>query len=193
MRIVLFYLLFFNSCSNSIAQNFDINLLNKVNSPPSLSSDKSWVFLTNTTLPLSLATPVTIFITGVANNDNELKRKSYGAGASMLLSSLITTGFKQTFKRERPFISYPDIIYKKRSASGYSFPSGHTTAAFATATSISLAFPKWYVIFPSFTYAAAISYSRMYLGVHYPTDILAGILVGIGTSLLSNQVQKNIN
>ena len=193
MRIVLFYLLFFNSCSNSIAQNFDINLLNKVNSPPSLSSDKSWVFLTNTTLLISLATPVTIFITGVANNDNELKKKSYGAGASILLSSLITTGFKQTFKRERPFSSYPDIIYKKSSASGYSFPSGHTTAAFATATSLSLAFPKWYVIFPSFTYAAAISYSRMYLGVHYPTDILAGILVGIGTSLLSNQVQKNIN
>ena len=193
MRIVLLYLLFFYCCSYSLAQNFDINFLNKVNSPPSLSSDKSWVFLTNTTLLISLATPVTIFITGVANNDNELKKKSYGAGASILLSSLITTGFKQTFKRERPFSSYPDIIYKKSSASGYSFPSGHTTAAFATATSLSLAFPKWYVIFPSFTYAAAISYSRMYLGVHYPTDILAGILVGIGTSLLSNQVQKNIN
>ncbi|GAB2971723.1 hypothetical protein GCM10027049_01640 [Mucilaginibacter puniceus] len=62
--------------------------------------------------------------------------------------------------------------------------------AFATATSLSLSFPKWYVIIPSYTYAAAIGYSRMYLGVHYPTDVLAGALLGTGTAFLTWKLQK---
>ena len=193
MRPFLFIISIIFISAGSSAQNFDINLLNKINTPPSSTSDKTWNFITNTTLPICIATPVTMFITGCAKNDNDLKIKSYEAGASFILSSLITNGLKLAFKRERPFTSYPEIIYKKGSASGYSFPSGHTTAAFSLATSLSFAFPKWYVIVPAYSYAAAIAYSRMYLGVHYPSDILAGILIGMGTAFLSQKLSDKIN
>ncbi|MFD2148640.1 phosphatase PAP2 family protein [Mucilaginibacter antarcticus] len=63
---------------------------------------------------------------------------------------------KQLIKRPRPYDAYPNFIFQKGDASGYSLPSGHTSVAFATATSLSLSFPKWYVIVPAFTYAGAV-------------------------------------
>ncbi len=192
MKISSCILLLFISIS-SCAQNFDIELLNKINGPPSQPADKNWEFLTNTTAPLSIAAPVSMFITGLANHDDDLKLKSYQTGASLVLSTLLTNGLKLTVKRKRPFETYPELIYRKDNVSSYSFPSGHTSTAFALATSLSLSFPKWYVIIPSYTYAAAVSYSRMYLGVHYPTDLLAGIITGIGVSLLSFHFGNVIN
>lgn len=88
---------------------------------------------------------------------------------------------KYGFNRKRPFVTYPDLITKKSEAGSPSFPSGHTSQAFATATSLSLAYPKWYVIAPSLLWAGAVGYSRMELGVHYPSDVLVGALIGIGS------------
>jgi membrane-associated phospholipid phosphatase len=51
-------------------------------------------------------------------------------------------------------------------------------AAFALATSLSLSYPKCYIIVPSFAWASSVGYSRMDLGVHYPSDVLAGAIVG---------------
>jgi membrane-associated phospholipid phosphatase len=65
-----------------------------------------------------------------------------------------------------------------------SFPSGHTSMAFSLATSVSLAYPKWYVIFPSYLWAGAVGYSRMDLGVHYPSDVLFGAALGAGSAYL---------
>jgi membrane-associated phospholipid phosphatase len=178
---------------HSHAQNFDINLLNDINSPPSPKADKNWNFISNTVAPISIATPLTMFLTGLSKNDQELKVKSYQAGAAFLASTLLANGLKIVIKRPRPFETYPDIIYKKGKGGGYSFPSGHTTTAFATATSLSMAFPKWYVIIPSYSYALAVGYSRMYLGVHYPTDVIAGMLLGIGTSFVMFKADKFFN
>ena len=127
---------------------------------------------------------------GLASHDKNLKIKSYEAGVSFLVATALSSSLKIAFKRPRPFTTYPDIITKKSDAGSYSFPSGHTTAAFATATSLTLAFPKWYVAVPAYTYAAAVAYSRMYLGVHYPSDLLGGIIIGVGSSVLVFQVQK---
>ena len=110
---------------------------------------------------------------------------------STIISSLITSPLKVGLKRERPFVTHSDI--EKHSTGGsYSFPSGHTSMAFATATSLSLVCPKWYVILPSFTYASLMGYSRMYLGVHYPSDVLIGALIGSGSAYLSHYIYKKI-
>ena len=188
--------LFFAFCILSIfssAQNFDIDLLNKINSPPSQPADNNWKFITNTATPISIATPLTMFATGLIRKDNDLKIKSYKAGASILLSTILTTGIKFIVQRERPYDSYPELIYKKSSGGSYSFPSGHTSIAFAAATSLSLSFPRWYVIIPSYAWAGAVGYSRMYLGVHYPSDVIGGIITGIGISLLSYKADRWIN
>jgi membrane-associated phospholipid phosphatase len=72
----------------------------------------------------------------------------------------------------------------------YSFPSGHTSDAFALATSVTVAYPKWYIIAPAFTWATAVGYSRMHLGVHYPKDVIAGAIVGAGSAYLSCKINK---
>jgi membrane-associated phospholipid phosphatase len=97
---------------------------------------------------------------------------------------------KFSFDRSRPFVTYPNDITKYTKAGSKSFPSGHTSMAFATATSISLMYPKWYIIAPSFLWASSIGYSRMYLGVHYPSDVLAGALLGAGSSIGTHYLFK---
>jgi membrane-associated phospholipid phosphatase len=57
---------------------------------------------------------------------------------------------------------------------------------------LSIAFPKWYVIAPSFLWASGVGYSRMHLGVHYPSDVLVGALVGSGTAFLTHFLNKKI-
>ena len=76
-------------------------------------------------------------------------------------------------------------IVKKTDGGGPSFPSGHTSGAFATATILSLEYPKWYVIVPSYLWAGTVGYSRLHLGVHYPTDVLGAMVVGAGSAYLS--------
>jgi undecaprenyl-diphosphatase len=109
--------------------------------------------------------------------------------SSVAATVIITSIAKYSIKRSRPFETYPFI--EKESAGGSpSFPSGHTSEAFALATSVSLTYPKWYIIAPSFLWAGAVGYSRMDLGVHYPSDVLAGAILGAGCAWLTLRVNK---
>ena len=63
-----------------------------------------------------------------------------------------------------------------------SFPSGHTATSFACATVIALLVPRAAPLV--FLLALAIGYSRLYVGVHWPTDVLGGVVVGVATALL---------
>ena len=171
-------------------QNLDIRWLDRINSPVNPRLDKPWQWVSNSMAPVSIATPLALFTAGKLRKGPDLLSRSYEAGASFLLSSSLTMALKVSIRRPRPFVTYPDRITRKGHGGSFSFPSGHTAAAFSTATSLSLAFPKWYVIAPSYLYAGAVAWSRMYLGVHYPSDLLGGILIGVGSSLLAFQVGK---
>lgn len=187
--LVLFIILISFHCTQG--QGWDIKVLDKINSPAN-SADGSWRFVSNTLLPVSIATPVTMLITGIATHDKALRIKSCETGISFVVASGFTEGLKYLIRRPRPFVTYPDLITKKAAGRGYSFPSGHTAAAFATATSLSLSFPKWYVIVPSYLYASVVAFSRMYLGVHYPMDVICGAILGAGTAILTFEVGKRI-
>lgn len=188
VKTILFSVLFFHY-SNLYAQNADIDLLKQINIGRNKSFDNTFKFISNTTNPISIAAPLSVLITGFAKKDEALKQKGYVSCASALLAVGLSTSLKYTIKRKRPFVSYPEIE-NVISETDPSLPSGHTTMAFATATVISLNFPEWYVIVPSYIYAGAVAYSRLHLGVHYPTDVLAGIIVGAGSSYVCYKAQK---
>lgn len=181
-QISLFFLLISISIS-SISQNTDIDILRKINLNRNKNLDETFRTLSNSVTPLSFGIPIGVICTGFIKHDSLLKNKGIYMGASLLVAAGITTGLKLSVNRPRPFVTYPDIE-KSAKAGSYSFPSGHTSDSFAMATSVSLAFPKWYVITPAFLWACSVGYSRMDLGVHYPSDVLAGAIIGAGSSFL---------
>ena len=184
------FLLFFSLLNFKLtAQNFDINTLKKINGSESAFKTNFFKGEAQSVTFFNIAAPAGVFIAGELKHSKQLKKEAVYMMGSFVLSSIITTATKNIVKRERPFDKYPFIV--KRDAGGsYSLPSGHTSAAFTTATSLSLLFPKWYVIAPAYIWAGTVGYGRLYLGVHYPTDILAGALVGAGSAWLGWKAQK---
>ncbi len=191
MKIILSFILLLISF-NCISQNADIELLRKINLNRNRNLDGGFKFISNTTGIVSFGVPAVVLGTGLIMNDSTIKHKGILLGTSLVLTSGITVIMKYSINRERPFKTYPDIE-KMSSAGSKSFPSGHTSEAFSTATSLSLTFPKWYVITPSFLWASSVGYSRMHLGVHYPTDVAVGALVGAGSAFLCYKAQKWLN
>lgn len=171
------------NCTFSSAQNADINLLRSINLGRNEHLDPTFKVITNSMYPVSIGSSVLVIAIGSLKEDSAIVNKGLICAESFLLNAIITTGMKYGFKRDRPFITYPDLE-NVTTPTTPSFPSGHTSNAFATATSLSLCFPKWYIIAPSFVWASAVGYSRLHLGVHYPSDVLVGALVGSGSSLL---------
>ncbi|TSA43733.1 MAG: phosphatase PAP2 family protein [Chitinophagaceae bacterium] len=171
------------------AQNADINLLKSINNNESSFKNSFFKADAQSVAIINIAAPAALFIAGELKHNKQLKKDALYMTGAFVLSSVITQATKRIVQRERPFDKYSFIV-KRSSGGGYSFPSGHTSAAFTTATSLSLLFPKWYVVVPAFLWAGSVGYARMYQGVHYPSDVLAGALVGAGSAWLGWKVQK---
>ncbi len=174
------------------SQNPDINLLKRINRDSSKMADKSFKFFSKAVSPVTIAAPIAMLYAGSFNEDGKLTRMGYKQAVSVLLAGVIGSSLKLIVKRPRPFKTY-DFIHAKDRVGPNSFPSNHTAFAFATATSLSLAFPKWYVIGPAYLFAGLAAYSRMYLGVHFPIDLLGGIVIGIGSSILVWEMDRIMN
>lgn len=101
---------------------------------------------------------------------------------SLILSTIAAQIFKKAVSRIRPFLMMNDLNIKKIGIDEYSFPSGHTTAAFTLCVMISLFYP--FVTFLLLLLASLVGISRIYLGVHYPSDVFTGAILGTITSFL---------
>lgn len=184
-----FFLIFILSRIELHSQNLDIRILDAINSPQSLPSDKFFKVISNTSNSLCIGVPAGMAFTSIVKHDNELFKETCVYSVALILNFGVTSALKYSINRKRPYESYP-FIKKKSSGESPSFPSGHSSDAFTTATSISILYPKWYVIVPSYIWAGTVAYSRMHLGVHYPSDVLGGIIIGIGTSYITFKAQK---
>lgn len=183
-QILLAVFLVFVSIT-SFAQGADLRLLEYINGPVNPNADKAWRYFSNKSPYIDIAIPVSLIVAGFVNDDEYLKNKGYVGGASLIVAAGGSFVLKEIVQRDRPFVTHPGAVIPKLDESGYSFPSNTTSLAFATATSLSIAIPKWYVIAPSFLYAGAVGYSRLYLGVHYPSDVVGGAAVGVGSAYLT--------
>ncbi len=116
-----------------------------------------------------------------------INKKEGIALCSTLLSSLVFTNLvKPIFHIERPFVQHPDIVGKRvATATGFSFPSGHTTTGatfYPTLAQGEKSNKKW--LFASIIFAVLIGLSRLYLGVHWPLDVIGGLIIGLLSSFL---------
>ena len=106
--------------------------------------------------------------------------------AIALLGSLIINNnlIKNLVQRPRPFRTFPELQIIIPTPSEFSFPSGHTSSSFAAAAVFYRHLPKKLGV-PSVVLAGLIGFSRLYVGVHYPTDVLAGVIMGILLSYMA--------
>ncbi|EIV96563.1 sphingosine/diacylglycerol kinase-like enzyme [Frankia sp. QA3] len=129
---------------------------------------------------------------GVAGALGATKGRRRPAAARGLLglgaASVLANGpAKLVFRRDRPPThGIPPLRRLSRDLTTFSFPSGHAASAAAFATGVALDAPGAAV--PVAALAATVAFSRVYVGVHYPGDVAAGILLGIGAGLLTTKV-----
>ena len=100
--------------------------------------------------------------------------------AAVAASWIVAEGTKYLFDRARPFMWDTEIAPLTRTPSSSSFPSGHSATAAAGALTLSLLYPPFA---PALVLAGAlVVLSRVYLGVHFPFDVLAGVIIGTTTA-----------
>lgn len=170
-------------------QRFDDQVL--INLSETRTPEKTGVFLfiSNHNDWVNVGVPVGLLAAGVINDDKSMRQNALYVASSSAVNVLFTMLIKKIVKRPRPFLANVKIKAVYQPAQ-YSFPSGHTSTAFTTATALSQAYPKWYVIAPSFLWASSVGFSRLYLGVHYPTDVAAGAVLGTGSAFSLRSLRR---
>jgi undecaprenyl-diphosphatase len=168
---------------NNFVQRFDDKFLINLALERNDGETKKMLFLSNSLGYVAYGIPVALMVGGIARHDSQMRQNALYVGSSAAITLGVTLLMKTVFKRRRPFVQNLKIVAVYNAVST-SFPSGHTSTSFAIATALSRAYPKWYVIVPSYLWAGSVGYSRMYLGVHYPSDVFGGALLGTTTSWL---------
>jgi membrane-associated phospholipid phosphatase len=182
------------SCITLNAQNLDINVLKRINTPHTLLMDGAMRGVSNSVFMISIGAPVAMTAMALVDKDHKMMINTLLLIGATTVTLGATDIIKWKVNRTRPFDKYPSIIDKSKWNSTFiqdpSFPSGHTSSAFNLATYLSLAYPKWYVIAPAYAWAGTVAYSRMYLGQHYPSDVIGGAVLGAGTAWLTYYLNK---
>lgn len=172
------------------AQNWDINTVKQVNRWDIHGLSRG---LSHSGLILPVGIPTAMGIYALLKKDQPLLKDAVYIGTTVIEAVGVTYGLKYAFDRERPYAKYPDKIHSIEPEDSPSFPSGHTAAAFSLATSLSITYPKWYVIAPSAVWACGVGMARMNQGVHYPSDVLAGAAIGIGCGFANIYINRWLN
>lgn len=113
--------------------------------------------------------------------------KKYGEylAYSYFTSCMLNTITKNIFKGERPVGKEGILTLTTEKVEGYSFPSGHTQGAASTYFALALFNKKRYILYGSIILILLIGVSRLYLGVHYPRDVIVGVVLGIITAAIT--------
>ncbi|WP_243291112.1 phosphatase PAP2 family protein [Bacillus sp. FJAT-47783] len=114
--------------------------------------------------------------------EHPLKSVALASGAALLFSHIPVAIIKKLYPRKRPYIALQDAKILKNPLQDHSFPSGHTTAIFSLVTPYILFMPELFIIILPIAFSVALS--RIYLGLHYPSDVLVGMFLGSCTGVI---------
>ncbi|EST11034.1 PAP2 family phosphoesterase [Sporolactobacillus laevolacticus DSM 442] len=106
----------------------------------------------------------------------QLRLTAVACAVSLTASHLVVQIFKKCFPRKRPYLILDGTNFPINALRDHSFPSGHTTAIFSVIIPLILFHPSLSIILLPVGFSVAIS--RIFLGLHYPSDVLAGMLLG---------------
>ena len=112
------------------------------------------------------------------------KKEAFAVFSSLLIAEVATNTIKAVVRAPRPFMVHPSLAADRlETATGYSFPSGHTTGAAAFYPALARLSGKAWAIALAIVLAILIGLSRNYLAVHWPVDVIVGLMIGLVSSL----------
>jgi len=169
----------------SVFAEIDLSLLNWLNHHYVPGSLPFLQFISSATTYVSIALVVMVMVFSFVKNKPLARRCSIALATVLMVVAIASPVMKSLMYRERPFYAH-DFIEKRTDGGESSFPSGHSMEAFALAITLSLCFKRKWITLVAFAWAFLVGYSRVALGVHYPSDVLGGMALGsfIGWSTL---------
>jgi membrane-associated phospholipid phosphatase len=175
--------------------NIDVKIFRAFNNIESPFLNSVVSVTNHSVIPVSALVPAGLYISARANENRYDENSSVLLALSEIVNAGTTQGLKMLVGRDRPFRSLNNVhLSETTSVSGsYSFPSGHSSGTFVIATLLTLRYPdEPFLIAGSYLYATITSLGRIYWGVHYPSDVLCGMLIGAGSAALVYSLRSEI-
>ncbi|SFH08957.1 phosphatase PAP2 family protein [Pontibacter chinhatensis] len=183
LQHLLLYL--FVSTITDTFQAMDLATLEALNSSRITDLDILLLALTMSAYGLGAVVPVALYLLGHVRKSAALRLKAFQYLLAMCLMVGVIGALKYTVNRTRPFVGH-NSIERIAEASSPSFPSGHTAFAFTAAVALALMFRNAPLRVTVLAWAVLVAYSRLALGVHYPSDVLASILIGTTAAIVAH-------
>jgi undecaprenyl-diphosphatase len=168
-------------------RELDIRILTAVNGNRIGALDGFFVIFTDSAGVVAFGIPLVLLLITLKTKNIVLRRKAWFMLAAVSVSAIVSNILKYSLALPRPYKLYP-FIEKLSGGGSPTFPSGHTADAFAFALAFCLCFRNKYLSALVFLWACLIAYSRMALGVHFPSDVLAGALIGLASAWLFHRL-----
>ncbi|HMQ77350.1 MAG TPA: phosphatase PAP2 family protein [Flavobacteriales bacterium] len=162
----------------------EARILQALNGPFATGDTAALHWLTDSAAWVAYGLPACLLLFGWLRKHPDSTRRALVILASAGIAALVVNVLKFTIDRPRPFDVLP-FVTKLAGGGGGSFPSGHTSDAFAATLAITLLLRRWWVALPMFVWALAVGWSRMALGVHYPSDVIVGAVIGALAALVT--------
>ncbi|RDV11503.1 phosphatase PAP2 family protein [Pontibacter diazotrophicus] len=155
----------------------DTKISQGVQSSRVVEMDKIVMFITVTTYALCLLIPVLLYLYGKFRQQKVFKFMAFQVILALALNALLVGVVKYSINRPRPYTAVASVE-QLASAGSPSFPSGHTACAFVVAATLCFMFKDRRLRFLVCLWAVSVAYSRLALGVHYPSDVLGSVIIG---------------
>jgi membrane-associated phospholipid phosphatase len=182
--VIISLLLAFNW--TAVVANFshhDQSVLHEVNNGRITAFDSIFVFITNTSSYVALGATGIVLLIAYVKRSALLKRCGWQLLVTVLVAFVVIKSLKYSIDRVRPFDTF-ETVKQIVEIDTPSFPSGHTLESAAMAAAVVLLFSNKAVWALAIVWAMSVAFSRILLGVHYPSDVIAGIILGILVALL---------